>query len=254
MIMRAQLRKVNTQGVAAYQLPDVERQSKLTSHYYKAIMKRNIFGSQEEISVDRQEEEIEDLQPTSLKLALLGTVSGNRQNAFAVIQELDKKRQALYRIGDSVQGAMVKKITRGKVILRVNERDEMLTIEAGVASRGNEEIPIPEITNKGATKIVDRSDVQASMKNLHRLLSQVRVRPHFRNGKADGLLVTNIKPGSFFAKLGLRNGDIVQGIDNRMIKSPDDVLEVYKKFRLGSQAALKIMRNNKQKTINYEFR
>jgi general secretion pathway protein C len=92
------------------------------------------------------------------------------------------------------------------------------------------------------------------MSNLHHLLSQVRVRPHFRNGKADGLLVTNIKSGSFFAKLGLQNGDIVQGIDDRIIRSPEDVLEMYKKFRLGSELALRLMRNNEQKIINYQFK
>jgi len=52
----------------------------------------------------------------------------------------------------------------------------------------------------------------------------------------------------------LKNGDIVQGIDGRVIKSPDDVLEMYNKFRLGSQVALQIMRNNEQRIINYKFK
>ena len=254
MIIRVQLKNVNTQGIITYHIPDVESHSRPTFDYYRPIMKRNIFGSGEDVSKEIRTEEIENLQPTSLKLALLGTVSGNRQNAFAVIEEIDKKKQALYRVGDSVQGAIVKTILRGKVILRVQERDEILTIEEAAALRAGKEYLTSEPIEAGDTIMVSRSDVQESMRNVHNLLSQVRIRPYFRDGKADGLSVTNIKAGSFFAKLGLKNGDVVQGIDGKIIKSPEDVLEMYKKFRLGSQVALQIMRNNEQKIINYKFR
>lgn len=254
MIIRVQLKNVNTQGIITYHIPDVERHRRPTFDYYKPILKRNIFGSGEDVSKEIRTEEIENLQPTSLKLALLGTVSGNRQNTFAVIEEINKKKQALYRVGDSVQGAIVKKILRGKVILRVKERDEILTIEEAAALRAGKEYLTSEPIEAGDTIMVSRSAVQESMRNVHNLLSQVRIRPYFRDGKADGLSVTNIKVGSFFAKLGLKNGDIVQGIDGKIIKSPEDVLEVYKKFRLGSQVALQIMRNNEQKIINYKFR
>jgi len=254
MIIRVQLNNVKNQGITAQHLPDVERHKRPAFDYYKPIIKRNIFGSGEDVSKEIRTEEIENLQPTSLKLALLGTVLGNRRNTFAVIEEIDKKKQALYRVGDSVQGAIVKKILRGKVILRVKERDEILTIEESASLRGKEKFPTSETTSKGATIMVSRSTVQESMKNVHNLLSQVRIRPYFRDGKADGLSVTNIKSGSFFAKLGLKNGDVVQGIDGSLIKSPEDVLEMYKKFKLGSQVALQILRNNEQKIINYKFR
>jgi general secretion pathway protein C len=254
MIIRVQLKNVKNQGIIVQHLPDVERHRRPTFDYYKPIIKRNIFGSGEDVSKEIRTEEIENLQPTSLKLALLGTVSGNRQNTFAVIEEIDKKKQALYRVGDSVQGAIVKKILRGKVILRVEGRDEILTIEEAAALRTKKEYLVSKPIGKGTTIMVSRSAVQESMRNVHNLLSQVRIRPYFRDGKADGLSVTNIKAGSFFAKLGLKNGDIVQGIDGKIIKSPEDVLEMYKKFRLGSQVALQIMRNNEQKIINYKFR
>jgi len=254
MIIRVQLKNVNTQGIITHHIPDVERHRRPTFDYYKPILKRNIFGSGEDVSKEIRTEEIENLQPTSLKLALLGTVLGNRQNTFAVIEEIDKKKQALCRVGDSVQGAIVKKILRGKVILRVKERDEILTIEEAAALRAGKEYLTPEPIEAGDTIMVSRSVVQESMKNIHNLLSQVRIRPYFRDGKADGLLVTNLKPESFFAKLGFKNGDIVQEIDGRIIKTPEDVLHAYKKIRLGSQVVLQIMRNNEQKIINYKFR
>jgi general secretion pathway protein C len=253
MIVRKRLSAVDTRESIVLRLPDVKRDVKPSLDYYKMIMTRNIFGSQQEASSEGEEEVVE-LQPTTLKLSLLGTVSGDQNNAFAVIEETSKKKQGLYRVGDSIQGALVKRILRGKVVLRVKDRDEMLTIEEAVASRMSREPVVSQPIEKEAAIMVSRADVEESIKNVHQLLSQVRVRPHFRDGKADGLWITNIKAGSLFERLGLRNGDIVQGIDGRIIKTPDDALEVYKRFRLGSSMALQIKRNNEQQVIHYTFR
>ena len=254
MIIRAQLKNVNDHDMVVHTFPNVEKYERPSFDYYKPIIKRNIFQSSEDVHKEIQTEEIENLQPTSLELALLGTVSGNPQNAFAVIEEMKNKKQALYREGDSVQGAIVKKILRGKVILRVKEKDEILTIEEAAVLRAEKEYLPPEPIETNNTVMVSRSAVEESIKNVHDLLSQVRIRPYFRDGKADGLSITNIKTGSFFEKLGLKNGDIVQGVDGKTIKTPNDVMEMYEKFQLGSQMALQIMRNNEQKIINYQFR
>jgi len=98
---------------------------------------------------------------------------------------------------------IVKKILRGKVILRVKERDEILTIEEAAALRAGKEYLTSEPIEAGDTIMVSRSAVQESMKNVHNLLSQVRIRPYFKDGKADGLSVTNIKARIFFCKAGI---------------------------------------------------
>jgi general secretion pathway protein C len=82
----------------------------------------------------------------------------------------------------------------------------------------------------------------------------VRIRPHFTDGEADGLTVSNLKSGSLFARLGLMDGDIVQGINGRAIRSPDDVLDVYERLKSGSRVALQVLRNGEEKIINYQFR
>lgn len=254
MIIRVQLNNVNTQGIIVHHLPDVKRHRKPTFDYYRAIIKRNIFGSGEEVSQEIRTEEIEDLQPTSLKLSLLGTVSDNKQNDFAVIEEINKKKQGLYRVGDSVQSAIVKKILRGKVILRVNDRDEILTMEESASLRTEKKDPGSKTIKKGATIMVSSSELQESLKNIHQLLSQAKIRPHFRDGRSDGLAITNIKAGSIFSKLGLKNGDIVQGIDGRNINSPDDIMEMYNKLKSGSRITLQIWRKGEQRIINYKFK
>jgi len=252
-IVCIQLRQVNTQEIVMQQISEVRHHKRLPLTDFQVIIDRNIFGSIEKAS-EVKATEIEALEATSLKIALLGTVVGNQQNAVAVIEETDNKRQGLYRVGDSVQNAIVKMILRGKVVLRVGDRDEILTMEeASLSKTGKEQKASRSIEGEKAI-IVSRSDLQESLKNINRLLSEVRIRPHFKDGKADGLALTRIKANSIFAKLGLRDGDIVQGINGRSIKSPDDVLSLYKKLRSGSNISLQINRKGQQRTFNYKFR
>jgi general secretion pathway protein C len=262
MIISVQLRQVDTQKVVIHRTPGFRRDLSLPPGHYQTIIDRNIFGSlgrqAEEVKLEEKKEIDATLEPTSLKIALLGTVVGDRQSTLAVIKDKGKKRQELYREGDTIQGADIRKILRGKVILRIGGRDEILTIEEGAASGTEKKYPgsgpIDKRTRKGDTITVSRSALQKSLKDIHQLLSQARIRPYFRDGKADGLAISNIKPGSFFARLGLKNGDIVQGIDGRDIRSPDDVLEVYERLKSGSRAELQIKRSGERKIIDYEFR
>ena len=252
-IVRIQLRQVNIQEIVMQRISEVRHHKRPPLNDFQVIIDRNIFGSIEKAS-EVKATEIEALEATSLKIALLGTVIGNHQNAVAVIEETDNKRQALYRVGDSVQNAIVKMILRGKVVLRVEDRDEILTMEeASLSKTGEEQRALKSIGRERAI-IVSHSDMQESLKNINRLLSEVRIRPHFKNGKADGLAITRIKANSIFAKLGLRDGDIVQGINGRSIKSPDDILSLYKKLRSGSHVSLQINRKGQQRTINYKFK
>ena len=77
---------------------------------FNAITERNLFGTLDKTSKDTISEDIKALEPTSLNVALLGTVTGNNQDACAVIEEIGKRKQGLYKVGDSIQSALVKLI------------------------------------------------------------------------------------------------------------------------------------------------
>lgn len=253
-IVRSDLRQVNTKEIAMRQIQDVESHKTSSWNDYRVITDRNLFGSLVKSSGDVKLEDIESLELTSLKIALLGTTTGNHKNAFAVIEEIDKKKQDLYKAGDSVQGAVVKKVLRGKVVLRVNNKDEILIMKKPHSSQTGTGKQSSRPKPTGTTITVNPSDLEESLKDLNKLLSQARVRPLFKDGQADGLIITRIKANSFFSKLGLRNGDIFKGIDGKSINSPDDILGLYGKLKSGSQISLQIRRNGASKTINYKFK
>lgn len=97
---------------------------------YTIIVKRNIFQAAITKKEPVKEEVVETkLEPTKLKLSLMGTISGNERDARAIISDDAKRVQDIYQVGDSIQGGLIKSIERGKVVLSVNNRDEILTLK-----------------------------------------------------------------------------------------------------------------------------
>ena len=261
-LVGAQLIYGDTEKIVIEQAPRVKNRKRPPLKDFRVVMDRNIFGSKERAAEGIKPTDIETLEPTTLKVALLGTVTGSQENAVAVIEETDKRKQGLYRVGDSVQDAIVKMILRGKVVLRVGDKDEILTMEESSSRRASSKQQVspsrrrrPSRTSRSSASItLRRSDVQDALKNINTLLSQVRIRPHFKDGKADGLALSNIKGDSIFAKLGLRDGDVVRGVNDRPIRSPDDILSFYNRLRSGSRMSLQINRRGQERTINYRIR
>lgn len=226
---------------------------------FSAIAQRNIFGANKNPPKGAKArelgpEDIAAMELTSLKVLLLGTATGDSVDSYAVIEETQKREQGLYKRGDTIQNAVIKRILRGKVVLRVGDRDEILTMEEAAAKRSREGGGPKGPARSGSTITLAKSDLEESLKNLGQLLTQVRVRPRIRNGQPDGLELARIKGGSIFAKLGLKNGDIVKNINGSPIRSPDDVFSLYQRLRSGSRVTVDIQRRGRMETIDYTFR
>lgn len=232
--------------------------------HYQAAIDRGLFGHAEQTAKKPQDIDVDALEHAALKVALLGTVSGDEKTARAVI--LDKTNrgfQSLYKVGDTIQDAEILRILRGKVVLRVGDKNQVLTMEEKPASSPGASrtrrarrpgLSASRQARAGTTITLDSAVVNKSLENITQLLSQVRVRPHYQSGRADGLMLSQVRPNSIFTRLGLRNGDIIQTIDGEEIESPDDIMDFYEELKDGSSVSLGIKRRGQTKVLNYRFR
>jgi general secretion pathway protein C len=222
---------------------------------YRVISDRNLFGS-----IDKAGEKIQinvdELEATNLDLALLGTVSGAGRFDFAVIEEKRKKKQGLFREGDAVAAATIIRIMRGMVVLRVDGRDEILKMDEIDPGKTGDEKQISGSRGRGIKNVikVKKTDIDNAFKNMGKMLAKVRIRPYFSSGKPDGFMVSRIKPGSIFQKIGMQNGDIIQGINNQPIKTPNEMLKLYNRLKSGSAISLNIKRKGRQEELRYIFK
>jgi general secretion pathway protein C len=241
-----------TKTTARHLVPNIGTTQHELSHY-QAIIERNLFKTKTETESRPDKIDIETLKPTDLKLNLLGTITGDEKEAYAVIEDMVEKKQDLYRIGDTIQNATVKIILREKVVLNVNGKDEILGIEK---ASGSQEIKTSStgLARTGSQNVtVKRSQIDTAIKDVNTLMKQIRIRPNFKNGKPDGLRLTGIRPNSIFYNMGLKSGDIIMGVDGKNIQSVDDALKFYQSLQSSSRVQLQIKRRGQLKNIDYRI-
>jgi len=240
---------------------DFAKRGGISSPEAGSIIARNLFGSvvqkEPEVRHEPKVEKPEPLKPSSLKASLIGTVTGSDGVSRAVIEDNEKKRQGLYRIGDTLQGAAIKEIARGMVVFRVGGRDEVLLIKDKSSGKleGRGVTPSGSSSAAGSRSevTVKKQDIESSFANLNDLLTQMRIKPYFADGKPAGLAVAWVKPESFFTNMGLKGGDVIQSINDSPITGADDIMAVYKDLRIGSDISIQVLRDRKIHTISYRF-
>ncbi|MDJ0815820.1 MAG: type II secretion system protein GspC [Desulfobacterales bacterium] len=231
---------------------------------YQAITKRNIFNvGTETVAPEPKTEkvDVDKLKETDLKLKLWGTVTGQDKRAYAVIEDTKAREQNLYRAGDSIQNAIVKLILREKVVLRVDDRDEVLAMEeVRSGSRRSErtrsgsdrrkKLPVSSYPRKIRLR---SSQIEKAMENLGEIMQQANLRPHIVDGQAAGISITGIKPNAIFRKMRLRNGDVITGVNGDSIESVEDALKVVEQLSSGSNIQLQIKRRGREQTLDYSI-
>lgn len=220
-------------------------------NFYAIIAERNLFGTTGKIIL-KDQIDIDALEPTKLTLTLLGTVAGGQDFDYAVIEETDKKKQGLFRVGDTVASATIVKIMRGRVVLRVEGKDEILSMEekTGTDEKQDTGNTAPQT---GGPVVVRKAEIDEALTDVGQLLSQARIQPFFFGGKSSGFIISRIKKGSIFQKMGMQNGDIIQGVNGQPIKSPDELMELYSGLKAGSAIDLSIKRRGKEQDLKYVF-
>ena len=109
----------------------------------------------------------------------------------------------------------------------------------------------------GITKVgpnnyeIKQDEVTKAMANLSKIATKARIVPAFEGGKSIGFKLFSIRPGSVYSKIGIQNGDIVQGVNGYDLNSPDKALELYQKLKDGKEFSVDIKRRGKPVTLEY---
>ena len=244
-----------------YRIGDTDKTSRPLSTY-QAVLERNLFNTRSTSEPQPETVDVESLEETKLNLKLWGTVSGSDDGDYAVIEDVKAREQNLYRTGDAIQTATVKDIHREKVVLTVNGKDEVLQmqeLESGKAAFRPGGVPVragaPASGSVRAQRIsLRRSYIEQSMTDVASLMTQVQIQPHMENGVPAGLALSSIKPNSIFRRMGLRNGDIIAGVDGNEISSVDDALKLVDSLKSASTLSVQLKRRGQEKNIEYSIR
>ena len=195
-----------------------------------------------------------DEPATQLQLKLLGTIPGDKSIALADIQDIQSKMENLYHIGDTIQGAKIEEIARGRVVLLANGRREVL--EMAVSSSAGEpttaESPRPATTGSAPSihevvkvispneLLINKQKFLARVGGMEAVLKTVKLEPYVVDGKTQGMKITGLSDdvAAMAALANLQNGDVIQNINGQNLTSQQKTFQVLQKAR--SQPALDV--------------
>ena len=161
---------------------------------YRAILRRDLFKTRKTPAVPVKDTgvNLDELGETSLKLKLWGTVTGDPDRSYAVIENTQTRQQNLYRVGDSIQNATLKLILRSEVVLTHNGRDEKLAMEkiqqgkGAARGRADRRTIAPQPGGIRTQRVsLRRSMINDAMQDVSKLRTEIKISPHLgEDGKA----------------------------------------------------------------------
>ena len=239
---------------------------------YGPIAKRNVFnsaytGETEGERNQKAAKSTEPLKKADLNVELIGTVAGSPQNSFAIIEDNQSRNQELYQVDDMIQGdARVVAISRCKVVVLRGGAEQIIECpepdekadkrSAAVRYAGSpakdDSYNVKQVSD--SQYVIAEEEVESALGNINQLLTQIRVVPNFQDGKADGFKVFAIKPDSIFAKVGLKNGDVIRKVNGQDISSPEKAFGLFQELRNEKNLTVEISRRGRTESISYEIR
>lgn len=194
------------------------------------------------------------------KLKLLGVVMGEYEGVSAIVEELSSKRQLFFRLHDHILDiGEISEIRRDGMVVRQGDQQELLELAASQIEKPPS-APAPgasAVTQAPASPtrtVLDRRVVEEAMDDLPKLLSQARAVPNLVNGAMNGFRLDYIAPSSFYEKIGLKHGDILQQVNGVDIRDPSTILTLFQQLRNERAVKLDVLRNNQRTTMNFEIR
>jgi hypothetical protein len=101
---------------------------------------------------------------------------------------------------------------------------------------------------------LERWLVDAILEEQSTLMARVRIVPEQENGKTVGIRLLGVRPDSFLGLLGFRDGDRLETVNGFDLSTPEHTIEAYSRLRSAEMLEVRVKRNGKPVTLNYEFR
>jgi general secretion pathway protein C len=200
-----------------------------------------------------------------LHLRLVGTSHLTRTKPLAIIEDDKSHVQVLYQLGDQVpHSGELTAVEKDLVVINHNGHpvtlkihDELQPSHASMPAPGP--IKVAQgfrldryIRQVGPNQfLVHRRAVESNLKYLRPLLTQIRARPNLESGNLAGYRLSEVQPDSLFAKLGLRDGDVVSAVNGQDLNNAARTILLLASLRDQNSISVTVMRLGQP--VQYSF-
>ena len=225
---------------------------------HSIILSRNLFGLEQAASTLQPGANDSAPAMTVTGFTLRGTAATADGEGYAVFENPEGK-QGVFSVGEKIfDGPLLISVSRRKAVVKT--ATGLLTIEITEPeprSRSEAE----QVNANGSIRrigtdrfLVARSEIENSLDNLTQTITQVRATPFLQNGKAIGFRLFNVRKGSIFERMGIKNGDVVQEVNGTVIDSPAAASGLLDVIRTAENLELRLLRQGKPLSLSYTVR
>ncbi|MDQ6966645.1 MAG: type II secretion system protein N [Mariprofundaceae bacterium] len=224
------------------------------------ISKFALFGKQKAVHEVLKSAAPKSVVQSSLDVKLLATVAAGKRSA--AVMTVGKSAETLFYLGDPLQdGVFLKSVQTDAVILDHQGKAERIALSDGKTKAGSRAaIAIPASSVPPAATYTDMppfsppptadqqftepqsADSGGQMDTYTALLSQAMLMPNVVDGKVDGFMVEGIVSDSVYAKMGLKDGDIIRTVSGQAIGDRDPVMLIQNSIEKTAAISLQVMR------------
>ncbi|OAQ19881.1 PDZ domain-containing protein [Thermosulfurimonas dismutans] len=172
---------------------------------------------------------------------------------FALLKTEKESRWA--REGERVKGWRVARIAPDFVILVFKDRKvvrKLFESEERLFQGGS--IKESPSTSSERPFVISREEIERLTADIGSLFSKIRLRPYFRLGRMEGVLVEYVAPGSIFSQAGLRVGDVILSINGIPVRRNEDAFRILETIKTAPSLSVKIRRGDRILTLKAEVK
>ncbi|MDH7499406.1 MAG: type II secretion system protein GspC [candidate division NC10 bacterium] len=196
-------------------------------------------------------------------LTLIGTVSGSGNRDFAIFLDPSGTHE-VFALGDSVFGmGMLKQVLRDKAVIVKDGRPieipliDSLSLKGLLSSppgAGEDDIAAGVQPAGSASYVLNQQVLQRAIENPNQIMTQARLLPYVMQGKVQGFVLSEVRPGGIYESLGLQNGDVLLRINEYDISTPESALRAFTALKGTDLVELDVLRKGAPLTLTYEIR
>lgn len=220
---------------------------------YSIIIERNLFAGGERVRAGEYSGEGLSQAPPNLKLK--GTIVVEGLESLCIIEDSGTRKEEVYKKGDLVGENEIVKIERDHVVLRT------LSGLVSLVIYGESFLPgITIETSRLVEKLANnrwsfsKSELTSVISNPNQLLAQVKVTPYLEAGQVRGFRLADVERGSLAESLGIRDGDIIKGVEGQRLDSIERAIQIYGEMKHRSVITVEIERNGRPLILTYEIK
>ncbi|MBI5639726.1 MAG: hypothetical protein HZA17_04800 [Nitrospirae bacterium] len=224
---------------------------------YAEVLKNNPFGF--------PAGELRAITPSSdpsaaaqTDLSLIGTVAGRQDLSYAIFSD-KSGQQEVFKTGQKVFGlGKLERVETTRVFIRANGKSiEIPLTDIAMVKEVRQPGAPPSVFGRKtgeSTYLVDQQKVQQAIEKPDQIMTDARFIPNIVEGRQQGFILREVKPGGIYQSLGLQNNDILLRINEYNISNPEAALQAFTALKGIDRAQLDIIRNSSKMTMTYQIR